>query len=374
MILFRYLAREVLIAMLAVTFSLMVIIVSSRFVKYLAEVAQGDLAAEVLFQILLYRLPNFLEVIIPMGLFIGILLAYGRLYVDSEMTVMRACGFSRARLIAYTLGPALLIGVLVGWISMYVSPAGIQAYQELLQDSKSSDSLKVAVEGRFRVDRSTGQVTYIERLQREGGVMHGIFLAETQESEDGGPRLELIAAATGQFEVDKASGQRFLALDQGVRYLGRAGELDYQVVRFKRLGQWLEQEGPVSYRQEADGLPTAVLWKSSEPEHVAALQWRISLALLVPIIAVIAIAMSETDHRRGRYGKMFPAFVIYLVYLVALNAGRDALARGTLPAWPGIWWIHAIFAVLAVVLLYGPSWVRRWRAGSLTIGAADAQA
>ncbi len=360
--------------MFAVTFALMVIIVSSRFVKYLSEVAQGDLAAGVLFQILLYRLPNFLEMIIPMGLFIGVLLAYGRLYVDSEMTVMRACGFSRARLIVYTLIPAALIGVLVGWISMYVSPAGIKAYQELLQDSKSSDSLKVAVEGRFRVDRSSGQVTYIEKLERGGGRMRGIFLADTQESASGGPKLELIAATTGQFEIDSNTGQRFLALDSGVRYLGRAGDLDYQIVRFKRLGQWLEQEGPVSYRQEADGLPTQVLWASEEPEHIAALQWRISLALLVPIIALIAVAMSETDHRRGRYGKMFPAFVIYLVYLVALNAGRDALARGSLPIFPGIWWIHALFAALALVLLYGSSWVRRWRARRLTHGEPIDQA
>lgn len=374
MILFRYLAREVLIAMFAVTFALMLIIVSSRFVKYLADVAEGNLAAGVVFQILLYRLPNFLEVIIPMGLFIGVLLAYGRLFVDSEMTVMRACGFSRARLITYTLIPAGMIGLLVGWISLYVSPAGIQAYQQLLQDSKSSDALKVAVEGRFRVDKNSGQVTYIERLERDGGGMRGIFLAEPQLAAAGGPRLELIAASAGHFQVDAETGQRFLALDSGVRYLGRAGDLDYQVVRFKRLGQWLQQEGPVSYREEADGLPTSVLWASDDPEHVAALQWRISLALLVPIIALIAVAMSETDHRRGRYGKMFPAFVIYLLYLVALNAGRDALARGNLPAGPGIWWIHALFAALAIVLLYGPSWVRRWRARGLTYGDNSAAA
>ena len=51
--------------------------------------------------------------ILPLGLFLGILLAYGRLYLDSEMTVLSATGMSDRKLIAYTQGPALLIALLV---------------------------------------------------------------------------------------------------------------------------------------------------------------------------------------------------------------------------------------------------------------------
>ena len=78
----------------AVTLTLLVIIMSGRFVKYLGQVTSGDFAPDVLLLVMLYRLPNFLEVVLPLGLFIGILLSYGRLYVDSEMTVMSACGMS----------------------------------------------------------------------------------------------------------------------------------------------------------------------------------------------------------------------------------------------------------------------------------------
>ena len=86
MIIFRYIARDLLGTTAAVCAVLMLVIISGRFVKYLAEAAAGLLDANILFAVIGYRLPGFLELILPLAFFLGILLVYGRLYVDSEMT------------------------------------------------------------------------------------------------------------------------------------------------------------------------------------------------------------------------------------------------------------------------------------------------
>ncbi|MEH6813731.1 MAG: LptF/LptG family permease, partial [Motiliproteus sp.] len=86
MIVFRYLLKEVLLTMLAVTGVVLIIIMSGRFISYLQDAAAGEITADVLFQLIGYRIPGFLELILPLGLFLGILLAYGRLYLDNEMT------------------------------------------------------------------------------------------------------------------------------------------------------------------------------------------------------------------------------------------------------------------------------------------------
>ena len=86
-IIFRYLIRQIMVSMLAVSGILLLVFMSGRFIKYLASAAEGELAAGVLFAIMGYRFPGFLELILPLGLFIGILLAYGRMYLESEMTV-----------------------------------------------------------------------------------------------------------------------------------------------------------------------------------------------------------------------------------------------------------------------------------------------
>ena len=361
MILYRYIASELLKSMFAVTFTLLVIIMSGRLVKYLADVASGDLSPDFLFLIMLYRMPNFLEVIVPLGMFIGILLSYGRLYVDSEIAVMNACGVSRLQLLTLAATPIALVTLLVGLLSTVVSPAGIRAYEDLLIKSKASDGLRAAVEGRFRLDQKTGRVTYIERLGRDDDSMNGVFIAHPVDAEKDRMLLAVVTADTGVFKRDEASGQRYLLLNKGVRYVGEPGELDYQVARFERYGQWLPDEQASRGRKAVDGKSTGQLFQSDQLEDRAALQWRLSLALLVPIVALIAVALSKTDHRSGRYVKMFPAFLLYMVYLVALNTGREALVSGDLPLMPGLWLIHGLFLVLGILLLLGPDWLRRLR-------------
>ena len=94
MIIYHYLSKQLFRATASVTAILLMIFVGGRFIKYMAEAAQGRLAGEVLLLIMAYRLPSFLELILPLGIFVGILLAYGRLYLDSEMTVLSASGVS----------------------------------------------------------------------------------------------------------------------------------------------------------------------------------------------------------------------------------------------------------------------------------------
>ena len=120
LIVFRYLSRELLVTLSAVSAVLLVIIMSGRFIKYLAQAAQGLLDPGVLLMIMGFRLPGFLQLILPLGLFLGVLLAYGRLYLDSEMTVLSATGMSQRRLLAYSLAQPLwsqawLVGSASAW-------------------------------------------------------------------------------------------------------------------------------------------------------------------------------------------------------------------------------------------------------------------
>jgi len=113
LIVFRYLTRQILVNMLAVTGVLLLVLMSGRFIKYLAQAASGGIAAGVLFPLMAYRIPGFLELILPLALFIGILLAYGRMYLESEMVVLHACGVSERQIIAQTMGAGLLMTVIV---------------------------------------------------------------------------------------------------------------------------------------------------------------------------------------------------------------------------------------------------------------------
>ena len=78
--------------MAAVTLILLVVALTSRFIQYLSQAVAGELASDVLFLLMFYRLPDFLLVILPLALFLGILLAYGRMYADNEMVILISSG------------------------------------------------------------------------------------------------------------------------------------------------------------------------------------------------------------------------------------------------------------------------------------------
>lgn len=356
----RYLTRDVLTHMVAVSFVLLVIIFSGRFVKYLAEAAVGDLSADILLPVMLYRLPGFLELIIPLGLFIGILMSYGRLYVESEMVILTACGVSPTRLAGYTLVPALFVALLVAALSLYVSPLGAARSEALLQDPGSSQGLQSLAAGRFQTRRSNNTVSYAQTISNDG-LMHSVFLSRRSRDDDGRLRMVVTVADEGEIRFDTTSGARYLELRNGYRYDGFPGRLDYQVVRFDRFGELIrEPEGGIRTADPVDGRATLQLLASDSAEDRAALQWRLSLPVMVPIVAVIAMCLSRTDHRRGRYIKMAPAFLLYLVYLVLLSNARSEMEKGGgVPG--GLWWVHLLFLVLALAMLYGPSFWSRFR-------------
>ena len=97
---------------------------------------------------------------------------------------------------------------------------------------------------------------------------------------------------------------------------------------------------------------------SDDPRLQGALWWRLSLPLMVPTIAVIALALSRTDARRGRYAKVGPAMVVLLMYFLGLPRW-GAIENSDGPAL--IIAVHVAFAFLALLLLHWERVTKGWR-------------
>ena len=89
MILHRYIAREILLTTLAVSSVLLLVIVGSRFARYLGRAASGRLSLDSLGQLTLLYMPYAAQMIIPISFVLAIMLTFGRLYMQSEMAVIQ---------------------------------------------------------------------------------------------------------------------------------------------------------------------------------------------------------------------------------------------------------------------------------------------
>lgn len=354
MIVFRYLAREVLLSMLAVSSVLLVIIMSGRFVKYLSKAAVGELDASVLFSIMLYRLPGFLELILPLGLFLGFLLGYGRLYLESEMTVLEACGMSRRRLLAYSTGPALLVAVVVGGLSTVISPYGASETNKIFDQQENRSELESLVPGRFQSQESSSRVIYTDSIGKDGR-LGMIFMADRNKSTK---RAQITMAQSGSTVTDAERGQRFLVLADGYRYEGNPGLGDYVELAFDNYGTEIERKNREIRYDNVEALPTSALWQSNEPSHQAQLNWRLSLPVLAMVVMLLAVPLSRVNPRQGRFARLVPSILIYLMYISILSSVTSDVSEGDKSAF-AIWMVHIGFIILALnMILLGGFWSR----------------
>ena len=328
---------------------------SGRFIKYLAQAASGLLDPGSLFLIMGFRLPGFLQLILPLGLFLGILLAYGRLYLESEMTVLSATGMSQQRLFAMTLFPATLVALIVAWLSLSLAPQGANQFQLLLNKQDALTEFDTLEPGRFQALRDGTRVTYTEQLSDDRINLGGVFISQKNVSSDNKDRgISVLVAEKGRQEI-RPDGNRYLILDNGYRYDGNPGLADYRAIKYDEYGVLLPKPDVSDEVTDRDAMTTSSLLASDDIRSRTELQWRLSLPLLVFIVTLMAVPLSRVNPRQGRFLKLLPAILLYMAYLTILIAARGALEKGKIPAALGLWWVHAVFLVIGLGLLYWES-------------------
>lgn len=354
MILFRYFARQLLQVTLAVTLILLVVSFTSRFLQYLADAVAGQMTTDILLLLMSFRLPEFLSIIVPFAWFLAILLAYGRMYAENELVVLHACGYSRSRLLAVTSVVALLLAVVMGGLSLYLAPAGLQQTERLRLSQQELTEIDLIVAGQFQEFNRGQRVTYAETISEtgQGRQLNNTFVVvRTPGRADAEPELRVMVARTARPVLDEGTGRRFMLLEDGYFYDGEPGRADYSVTQFEQQGILLPEQASIAPVLEEKALPTAELLGSAEPARQAELQWRISVVLLLPVLTLIAVPLSKVEPRQGRFARLVPAALLYGLYFMLLQVSREALEDGDLPAAIGLWWVHALFLLYGLALL-----------------------
>lgn len=347
MIIFRYLSRELLITTLAVSAVLFVILLTGKFSDYLDDAAQGKLSVDVLFTVIGFRMTGFLELILPLGFYLAILLAYGRMYMDSEMVVLSACGMSQGQILKMTMAMAAAVAILVSLFSFWLSPLGAQLTEKTLAEQKTRSEFDSLQPGRFQSMSDNRVVTYIDSLSDDKSQLQKVFVFHRDEKNN----AVLVVADTGTQQIHEDYGQRYLVLNSGRRYQGNPGQPKYAITEFETWGRYMPPTKTVAeITLKSDARTTAQLFSAQDNESIATLQWRFSMPLMVIIATLLAVPLSKTNPRQGRYMKMLPAILIYIFYLSFLINARSSVTKGNLDPAIGLWSVHLPFLVSALIM------------------------
>ena len=347
---FRYFGREMAATFVAVFVLLLVISLGSRFTVYLQQAAAGKIAAEALGVMIALRLPEFVEIVAPFALTLGVLVTWGRIHADREHAVFVSGGMGPERALAWVAGLAVPVALLVGSLTLVLTPMARHQFVRLVSEQRVVSEFDAIIPGSFRVFSGGDRVTFVEEVDREGKELIGVLLIDLAKSPE-----SLVSAERGHYLSDDASGDRLLVLDSGVQHVGVPGQGDWRRVRFERLSQRIEPEAG----EERKGEPRSIATRSldlDDPEQIVELQWRISMPILTLIGALCALGVSRIPPRAGRFGRIVPGTLIFLVYGLALVFLRDSLSGSTALAWLGFWPVHIAFGILGTALF-----LRSWR-------------
>ncbi|GAA5216867.1 LPS export ABC transporter permease LptF [Corallincola platygyrae] len=350
MILFRYLAKELLKAQLTVLSVLMLVFLSREFVSVLTKAAEGKYPADLVTSLVLLNMPGLILMILPLSMFLGILIALGRMYAESEMVVMRACGVSEWYVARVTLVVAFFLAFLGGATSLYLKPWAEEQQLQMLEEADASAGLRTLVEGQFKQTFDGRSVVFVEKISRDGKTLFKIFLARTPKINERHKNFEIVVSDMGA--IQEAEGEpSMLHLSEGTRWEGNPRRMDYHIVDFEEYQVLLKDFDIDEKGRKMDAWPLTKLMEEGSVEANAEIHWRLAVPLSIPILSLIAVPLAAVNPRQGKFAKMLPAILLYLGYYVLLMSGHKALKDGALPSGLGLWWIHGLALFFGAALL-----------------------
>ncbi|RUO72795.1 LPS export ABC transporter permease LptF [Idiomarina seosinensis] len=344
---FKYLISETFKSQLAVLFILMTIFVSQKFVRVLSDASEGDIPGTIIFQLLSLNLPALLSLILPLSLFLGILLAHGRIYADNEMTVLHACGVSEWYVTRVTLVVALILALATAALTLWAVPWALDQEQQIEDKARSETGLTALIPGRFQQASNQKAVIFVQQ-QTDNGQLDKVFVAQHQHEQGEIQSGSVVMADTGRV-ITETSGSQWLELNSGKRFAGDGDS--YQLMTFDSYRLQIKEQPVNEQLRKLEAYSTPELLRENSTAAIAEFQWRVAIPLAMPLLTLIAVPLSRVNPRQGKFARMAPALLIYLGYFLLLMAAKSAIRDGVIPTSIGLWWIHIGLLIFGIILI-----------------------
>lgn len=341
----RYISREIIISWLSVLFVLVMVVVSADAVHLLAWLVDGRIPVDMFFLLLLSNFYEFTVMLVPLSLLLGILLAFGRLYKDSEMTAVMSAGLGPVQWYRPLLLVALPITILMLYLTLFVIPSVVEQRDGMMTEIKNRTEISVLFAGRFNQSREGNAIFFLESQSEDGKVMDHVFY---QQERDGIAHVDIARRAQNYHDKNRRD---YMVMESGTHYEGEPGDGQYKIIEYQEYGVYIPGSRDVGATLSVKALPSEQLWQSNSPRHQAELQWRLTVPIATLIIAMLALPLSKTTPRSGRYANLGWAILLYLVYSNLLSLGKNWIIKERVPVWLGTWWVHILAVVVLLVLL-----------------------
>lgn len=356
MIIYRYIFKEYLVHLLAITAVLVLIFVINSLGHIFSKSMGGGMGPSDIMRLVIVNVPMYLKYFLPLTCFLSILVVNANLYNTCQFDVMFACGISRLRLLMVAVFYSVIVAIVVGFISMYLSPRLYSYRHNLFKNIAYDLSINRIIPKTF-VSTGDGSILYARKKDRRHNLLNNIFIFKKSNNDI----INIVISKAAKFKRTKRLG-RSIKFDNGSHYQINLNRLNNKVISFNHSIQKVFMHTDTAMATGAKAASLSLLWarRAKDSHYRSQLQWIIALPISTLLFGVFAAVMSKVEVRSGKVSKLAPALGIYGIYMTLLSLNKTWVKKSMVPSAFSYFWPHCIMLVLLVVMCgFYFGWFRR---------------
>ena len=321
------------------------ILVTWTLISILGKAAGGRVASGDVVALIMFAMLNYLPTVLTLTSFISVLMVVTRSYRDSEMVVWFASGLSLVRWIRPVLTFGLPLVILVGTLSLFVTPWAKMKSTEFIQRFEKREDLKKVSPGQFKESSSSNRVFFVESVSGESTVVKNVFVNTVD-----GKTSTVVVAKEGVIEGDGKGGQ-YLVLKNGRRYQGTPGQADFQSMEFERYSMRVATKVAVTAgTMPPNAMSTQTLIEKPTTFTRGELLGRISAPITCFILILLAIPLGFVNPRAGSAANLIVALLIFITYTNLVSLVQASVAKGKIDFMVGWWPLHLVVGLWVLAM------------------------
>lgn len=356
----RYILRETLAPFVLGVAIFTFVLLMGRLLRLVEMVLNKGVPLSDILKLFLYLLPSFLVLTLPLAFLLGILLGFGRLSGDAEVTALKSSGVSVYDMARPVAAMALVVALMTAALTLLAQPQGKRAFRDQVFEIAHSRAT-IGIAPRVFNDEFDGLVLYANEIDDRSQTMQGLFISDERV----GSEASIIVARSGRAVPDQKNLSLTLRLRDGSihRLMDRRGEAVYQIIDFdhydiqldlgSELRSFRERQKRESEMTLAE-LNTAI-GKVEDDTQLRKYQVEKHQRLVMPLapllFALIGIPLGIQAQRTSRGGGFALALAIFLIYYLVFTLAETLGVEGFVPPVAAMWLPNLLFLAAGVVLL-----------------------
>ncbi len=366
----RYILRQMLGPLAALILTLTGVIWLTQSLRFIDLIVNKGASLESFLLLSLLVLPRVLVVVLPAALFCTVLFAYHRLYIESELVVLRAAGLSQWALAKPAIIVATAVTILLYALTTFLAPAGKRELMSLRFALRNDFALVLLQEGVFNTV-ARGITVYV-RERRSGGELLGILAYDQRDPERPvtmmAERGALIRADEGPLFVFVNGNRQQVDLDRGSLSLLYFDRYVLDLRPFTEVGdRWREPDERFVHELFRPGTTPDDINHARELRSEAHRRFSLPLYAFAFTLIALTTILGGDFNRRGRWRRVLVACAAAVV-LQAIALGLNPLV-GNAPSLTPLMYAVPLGAVALSLYLLGARPRRKVAAGELAAGA-----